>query len=129
MIPSGNSFSRLMHWRNSMWTQRGIIDARGQRAALVGVVLFACCILISAPYAHAQETPPATPASPTLSNDGIFGCRGVGAQVANVGTTAVTGAVYVPVRDADVILNTGFLVYKECVLDGVSRKIAENLTA
>ncbi len=68
-------------------------------------------------------------ASSTLSNDGIFGCRGVGAQVANVGTQTAIGGIYVPVNDAAVTLNTGFLVYKECILDGVARKIAENVSA
>jgi hypothetical protein len=68
-------------------------------------------------------------ASPTLSNNGIFGCRGQGAQIANVGTTRAVGGVYVPVNDAAVTLNTGFLVYKECILDGMARKIAESGTA
>lgn len=67
--------------------------------------------------------------SPTLSNDGIFGCLGQGARVQNVGTRAALGGVYVPVNDAAVTLNTGFLVYKECILDGVARKIAESGTA
>jgi len=65
----------------------------------------------------------------TLSNDGILGCRGLGAQVANVGTLSAIGGIYVPVNDAAVTLNTGFLVYKECILDGVTRKIAENISA
>lgn len=72
---------------------------------------------------------PANPAAVTLSNDGIFGCLGQGARVQNVGTRAALGGVYVPVNDAAVTLNTGFLVYKECILDGVARKIAESGTA
>ncbi|OHB18837.1 MAG: hypothetical protein A2854_03180 [Parcubacteria group bacterium RIFCSPHIGHO2_01_FULL_56_18] len=73
--------------------------------------------------------PAVTASSPTLSNDGIFGCLGQGARVQNVGTRAAIGGVYVPVNDAAVTLNTGFLVYKECILDGVARKIAESGTA
>ncbi len=73
--------------------------------------------------------PVTTPTGQTLSNDGIYGCRGLGAQVANVGTLSAIGGIYVPVNDAAVTLNTGFLVYKECILDGVTRKIAENISA
>lgn len=63
-----------------------------------------------------------------LSNNGILGCLGQGART-NVGTTRAIGGVYVPVNDAAVTLNTGFLVYKECILDGMARKIAESGTA
>jgi len=73
--------------------------------------------------------PAVTAKSATLSNDGIFGCQGQGARVANIGTLTAIGGVYVPVNDAAVTLNTGFLVYKECILDGVARKIAESGTA
>lgn len=79
--------------------------------------------------ANAGVDPAATANSATLSNDGIFGCLGQGARVQNVGTRAAIGGVYVPVNDAAVTLNTGFLVYKECILDGVARKIAESSTA
>lgn len=74
----------------------------------------------------AQTTDTFSPSS--LSNNGIFGCLGQGARVANVGTTRAVGGVYVPVNDAAVTLNTGFLVYKECILDGMARKIAESGT-
>lgn len=92
--------------------------------------------LLSIVPVFAQETEETTPTptptptpSPTLSNDGIFGCRGQGANIANVGTLSAIGGVYVPVNDAAVTLNTGYLVYKECVLDAVARKIAENSTS
>ena len=74
-----------------------------------------------------QDTTPGT--GTTLSTNGIFGCRGQGAQIANVGTTRAIGGVYVPVNDAAVTLNTGYLVYKECVLDGMARSIAQNASA
>lgn len=77
----------------------------------------------------AQDGTTAATSSYALSNDGILGCLGKGAQVANVGTLNALGGVFVPVNDAAVTVNTGFLVYKECVLDGVARKIAENATA
>ena len=72
---------------------------------------------------------PASPAAATLSNDGILGCLGQGARINNPGTTGAIGGVYVPVNDAAVTLNTGFLVYKECILDGVARRIAESGTS
>ncbi|MFZ2886973.1 MAG: hypothetical protein WA021_04105 [Minisyncoccia bacterium] len=70
----------------------------------------------------------------TLSSNGIFGCLGRGAEVAiagrsNPGTTRAVGGVYVPVNDAAVTLNTGFLVYKECILDGMARQIAQNYSS
>lgn len=107
---------------------------------ILGLVCLTLFFIYAPFFAHAQTPNPNNPdlinstpeqiaASPTLSNDGIFGCRGVGAQVANIGTQTALGGVYVPVNDAAVTVNTGFLVWKECVLDGVARKIAENVTA
>jgi hypothetical protein len=120
-----------------MYKMSAVIDARGKSILLAGV--FLGILWLCAPAgAHAQAaegeaaagaTPQQITNSPTLSNDGIFGCLGQGARVANVGTTAAIGGVYVPVNDAAVTLNTGFLVYKECILDGVARKIAESSTA
>lgn len=109
-------------------------------SATTNVRLLICAsfatVYIFAASAHAQstETPTdqtgsETTANTTLSTNGIFGCRGQGAQVANVGTTRAIGGVYVPVNDAAVTLNTGYIVYKECVLDGMARNIAQNATA
>ncbi|HUO50377.1 MAG TPA: hypothetical protein VMU25_02330 [Candidatus Paceibacterota bacterium] len=47
---------------------------------------------------------------------GIFSCNQNGAYAMSVGALGATGGVYVPVADASVELNTGTLVYKECVL-------------
>lgn len=135
-----------MHWQNFMSTKSEAIDLRRIYAAAVSVAVFILCALFWAPTAHAQTCSPTgqlidaagnvvgtcpAPGQPgatnsTLSNDGIFGCRGQGANIANVGTLSAIGGIYVPVNDAAVTLNTGYLVYKECVLDGVARKIAEN---
>lgn len=73
-----------------------------------------------APNAQAQTTG-------GLSRDGIFGCRA--AQYANIGTLTAIGGVYVPVNDAAVTLNTGYLVYKECVLDGVVSAIKNDIAS
>lgn len=66
-------------------------------------------------------------ATPTGNNsllrDGIFGCNA--SKYANIGTITAVGGVYVPVNDAAVTINTGYLVYKECILDGVVAKISE----
>lgn len=108
-------------------------DTRTFASALTGVTLafflFAAVAFAQETEEPPEETPPAPTPSPTLSNDGIFGCRGQGANIANVGTLSAIAGVYVPVNDAAVTLNTGYLVYKECVLDGVARKIAENAAA
>lgn len=47
---------------------------------------------------------------------GIFSCNQNGANAMSVGALGATGGVYVPVADATVELNTGTLVYKECIL-------------
>jgi hypothetical protein len=50
----------------------------------------------------------------TGEQSGIASCAGYGGS--SIGATSATGGVYVPVADATVELNTGILVYKECVL-------------
>lgn len=76
----------------------------------------------------ARNGQPCTAAQSTgLSRDGIFGCRA--AQYANIGTLTAVGGVYVPVNDAAVTLNTGYLVYKECVLDGVVSAIRNDIAS
>ena len=61
-----------------------------------------------------------------FQRSGIFGCSQTAAYRMSVGALSAVGGVYVPVNDAAVTLNTGYLVYKECVLDGVSKRIAES---
>lgn len=62
-----------------------------------------------------------------FSNEGIFGCSTNVGQ--SVGAEAAVGGVYVPVNDAAVTINTSLVVYKTCILDPLTRKIAENITA
>ena len=60
----------------------------------------------------------------------IASCRNVnGALSSSVGVTAVTGGAFVPVNDAAVTLNTGILVYKECVLRNLVNKARQDETA
>lgn len=63
-----------------------------------------------------------------LLRDGVFGCA-AGSFGMNVGTLQAIGGVYVPVNDAAVTQNTGYLVYKECVLDGVVVRMREAASA
>ncbi len=100
----------------------GTCDANGQCSDGTGI-----CPLSAAQAA--ANTDDQVASDPQLSSQGIFGCLGQGARVANVGTTRAVGGVYVPVNDAAVTLNTGFLVYKECILDGMARRIAQSGTA
>jgi len=110
--------------------------ARSHRISRTSVVALAsCAILFAASIAYAQPAvgnPPGNTTNTTsggggLSRDGIFGCRA--AQYANIGTLTAIGGVYVPVNDAAVTLNTGYLVYKECVLDGVVSAIKNDIAA
>lgn len=134
-----------MHWQNFMFR---LLQTNSARFAIIALGTFLFFLTLN--NGAGAQTTPQTPAEgscnpqtrtiygpngtdsgvpcpgSTLSNDGIFGCMGLGAQVQNVGTRTAVGGIYVPVNDAAVTLNTGFLVYKECILDGVARKIAEN---
>jgi len=61
-----------------------------------------------------------------LSRQGIFGCnRNTAALDGSVGSFAATGGVYVPVADSSVELNTGTLVYIQCVLRGIVDRESE----
>ena len=61
-----------------------------------------------------------------FKNEGIFGCNQVAGANASAGTMAAIGGVYVPVNDAAVTLNTGILVYKECVLRPLQDRLRES---
>src|SRR3990167_9643499 len=54
-----------------------------------------------------------------FSRQGIFGCSQTGSYSMSVGTLGAMGGAFVPVNDAAVTLNTGYLVFKECVLRGI----------
>ena len=64
-----------------------------------------------------------------LQRQGIFDCNQNGAYSMSVGALGATGGVYVPVADSTVELNTGTLVYKECVLREVINREREAATA
>lgn len=62
------------------------------------------------------------------SAEGIASCD-AGQYGGSPGTTAAIGGVYVPVSDAGVTLNSGVLVYKECVLRGIVNSHRQVMTA
>jgi hypothetical protein len=63
----------------------------------------------------------------SFSRQGIFGCSRNAAALSNsVGAFSATGGVYVPVADYTVELNTGTLVYVECVLRGLVDRESES---
>ncbi|RJR12867.1 hypothetical protein C4585_02810 [Candidatus Parcubacteria bacterium] len=69
------------------------------------------------------------PCEGDFSSEGLFGCNKTGAEAMSVGSISVLSSSYVPVDDAAVRLNTGYLVYKECFADGIFRNMAESVTA
>ena len=68
----------------------------------------------SAPYQYSQQ--------------GIMSCQG-GGSAQSIGSQSATAGIYVPVADATVELNTGILVYKECILRQIVKKMGESATA
>lgn len=84
--------------------------------------LAAFFVLIGAMVPLAAYAQDATANSPSVSaqyqfqRQGIFDCNMNGAYAMSVGSVSAGAGAYVPVADATVELNTGILVYKECVL-------------
>lgn len=105
---------------------------------IAAVVLFCMAPLFAFAQGEPPETPPdaETPDSPPPSgepfryqNEGIFGCSQVAGAAMSAGTLSAIGGVYVPVNDAAVTLNTGVLIYKECVLRPLTDRLRESATA
>ncbi len=90
--------------------------------AIATITLF----LLLTSFAQAQTDTSTTTAG--LSSSGIFDCNSkAGAEaMSSVGTKSTIQSLYVPVSDAGVTLNTGSLVYKECVLDPINTRMREN---
>src|ERR1043166_3473960 len=85
-----------------------------RRAALISLIL----MLLLPSVAMAQ-----------FSRQGIFGCsRTAAALNGSVGAFSATGGSYVPVADFTVELNTGTLVYLECVLRGIVDRESESVS-
>lgn len=83
-----------------------------------------------APALVSAQTQPTSSSDPyAFKRQGVFGCSQTGSYSMSVGALSAVGGVYVPVNDAAVTLNTGYLVYKECVLRGVVNRQREAATA
>ncbi len=66
-------------------------------------------------------------ASTQFSKEGIFGCSQNAATLSNsVGAFSATGGVYVPVADYTTELNTGTMVYQQCVLRGLVNRMSDS---
>ncbi len=75
-------------------------------------------------------TVPLLTSAQQFSRQGIFGCsRNAAALNGSVGSFSATGGVYVPVADYTVELNTGTLVYQQCVLRGIVDRESESANA
>lgn len=65
----------------------------------------------------------------TVNDTDIFNCSTSGQATASAGSTGPLGGPYVPVADYAVELNTGLLVYKECVLRVVINQKRKAITS
>ena len=97
-------------------------------------VAFLVALTLSPPL-YAQTTPatppPTTNTAPNtqFQRDGIFGCSRNSAQLpGSVGGFSARGGVFVPVADYTTELNTGTLVYQQCVLRGIVNREKEAVT-
>jgi hypothetical protein len=102
-------------------------------------LLFSVCLSPLAAYAQADTTggsggdtsggSGSVSAAYNFQREGIFGCSYNGAYSMSVGAFAATGGTFVPVADATVELNTGLLVYQQCILREVIDRMRESVTS
>jgi hypothetical protein len=87
------------------------------------LLLLLSCLLPTIAFAQSGS-------SGGFSRSGIFGCnKNAAALDGSVGAFSATGGVYVPVADFTVELNTGTLVYQQCVLRGIVDRESEAANA
>lgn len=92
-------------------------------------ILLSALILFAPYWAIAQTATTSASAPYNFARQGVFGCNLTGSYAMSVGAMSAVGGVYVPVNDAAVTLNTGYLVYKECVLRGIVDREKESVIA
>jgi len=85
-------------------------------------------LLVSAQAAPTSAPPTTGAQAYQFQSDGIYGCNQTGAAASSVGAFAASGS-YVPVSDAAVELNTGYLVYLDCSLRPLASALSERTTA
>ena len=98
-------------------------------ASLVFFGMGLCIVPLFAHAAHEEGHVESAAAPYQFKNEGIFGCNQTAGANASAGTLAAIGGVYVPVNDAAVTLNTGILVYKECVLRPLQDRLRESASS
>ena len=76
--------------------------------------------------ANAQAATAVPPAA--FQSDGVFGCNQTSAAASSVGAFSASGS-YVPVSDAAVELNTGYIVYLDCSLRPLVSALSQSATA
>lgn len=92
---------------------------------LATTLLFTSLLLpLFASAAADTATPSGAPYQ--YQRQGIFDCNQNGSYAMSVGALSAIGGAYVPVADSAVELNTGTLVYKECVLREVVDRESES---
>lgn len=97
---------------------------------ITGIRMFIIATFLLAAFAagetNAQATASSTSDAYQFQRQGIFDCNQNGSYAMSVGSLSAIGGAYVPVADAAVELNTGTLVYKECVLREVINRERES---
>ncbi len=100
---------------------------------VVALVLGLIVCMAALPVRAADEEPAEEPTpEPTTSPyefkvEGVLGCNQVAGAMGSAGTMAAIGGVYVPVNDAAVTLNTGMLVYMNCILNPLQTRIRDSV--
>ncbi|MBI4133726.1 hypothetical protein HY478_03865, partial [Candidatus Uhrbacteria bacterium] len=74
-----------------------------------------------------EETPDPTTSPYEFRVEGVLGCNQIAGAMGSAGTMAAIGGVYVPVNDAAVTLNTGILVYMNCILNPLQTRIRDSV--
>lgn len=94
------------------------------RAATFLLFAFMAPAIASAQATAAATTPSGAPYQ--FQRQGIFDCNQNGSYAMSVGALSAIGGAYVPTADSAVELNSGTLVYKECVLREVVDRESED---
>jgi hypothetical protein len=91
-------------------------------------LLFSSILMPLAANAQAATQAPASAQPYQFQSDGIAGCNRTSAAASSVGAFTASGS-YVPVSDAAVELNTGYLVYLACSLNPLVSALSQSATA
>jgi hypothetical protein len=95
------------------------------------LLLTAVSLAVALPIIASAQTlpdPAASSTAPQFASNGIYGCNKTGAAASSVAAFSASGA-YVPVSDAAVELNTGYLVYLACSLRPLVSALSQSATA